>query len=290
VDKGTFFGCFLGAGLIVFAVILGGLDNLSLFLNIPAFLIVFGGAIAAVMVAFPLKTVLRLPLYLRKSFFHEEPRPHQIIDQIVALAQTARRNGLLALEYHLDEIQDSFLTEGVRMVVDGLPAECVEKILKSEINTMNSRHKQGRSLIAHSGKFTPAFGMIGTLIGLVLMFAHLNPETIGTGMAVAILTTLYGAVFSYLLLLPVAGKLAVLNDSENQMREMMLTGILAIQNGEHPHVIRMKLQTYLSPEERPKEDYFNKYNSFEENNKNEEEIIPESMTQNQTETEERIAA
>jgi chemotaxis protein MotA len=110
-------------------------------------------------------------------------------------------------------------------------------------------------LIANYGKFTPAFGMIGTLVGLVLMFAHLNPETIGTGMAVAILTTLYGAVVSYLLFLPIAEKLAILNDSETQLHEMILTGILAIQAGEHPRVIRMKLQTCLITGERPEDDY-----------------------------------
>jgi chemotaxis protein MotA len=263
VDRGTFFGCILGVGLIVFAIILGGWDNLFLFWNIPAMLIVFGGAIASVMIAFPLKTVFKLPVYLRKSFIHEELHPQNMINQIVALAETARRNGLLALEYHLEEFNDSFLSEGVQMIVDGLPSESVEKILNAEINAMNIRHKLGRSLIANYGKFTPAFGMIGTLVGLVLMFAHLNPETIGTGMAVAILTTLYGAVVSYLLLLPIAEKLAILNDSEIQWREMILTGILAIQAGEHPRVIRMKLQTYLVPDERPKEDYSAK-NDFAE--------------------------
>ncbi|MDR3198856.1 MAG: motility protein A [Planctomycetaceae bacterium] len=280
MDKGTFFGCFLGMGLIVFAVVLGGADNLLLFLNLPAFLIVFGGAIASVMIAFPLKTVFRLPLYLRKSFVHEEPQPQHIINQIVALAETARRNGLLALEYQLDDIREPFLVEGIRMVVDGLPAENVEKILNSEINTMNLRHKHGRSLIANYGKFTPAFGMIGTLVGLVLMFARLNPETIGTGMAVAILTTLYGAVVSYLLLLPIAEKLAILNDSEVQLREMMLKGILAIQTGDHPRVVRMKLQTYLLPEERPKDNFFTQNNTVEED----EEKITEP------ETKEKLAA
>ncbi|MDR2756450.1 MAG: MotA/TolQ/ExbB proton channel family protein [Planctomycetaceae bacterium] len=278
MDKGTFLGCFLGMGLIVFAVVLSGLDNLLLFLNIPAFLIVFGGAIASVLIAFPFKTVLKLPLYLRKSFIHEEPHLQTAINQIVVLSEVARRKGLLALEYHLDEINDPFLAEGIQMVVDGLPAENVEKILNSEINAMNIRHKQGRSLIANYGKFTPAFGMIGTLIGLVLMFAHLNPETIGTGMAVAILTTLYGAAVSYLLLLPIAEKLAILNDSEVQIREMMLEGILAIQTGNHPRVIRMKLQTYLLPNERPKDVYFTQDDDSEINlnteENNEEKEIP----------------
>lgn len=271
MDRGTFFGCFLGAGLIVFAIVLGGWSNLFLFWNIPAMLIVFGGAVASVMIAFPLKTVWKLPVYLRKSFIHEEFQLPIIINQLVALAETARRNGLLALEYHLEEINHSFLAEGVQLIVDGLPSECVEKILRSEINAMNVRHQLGRSLIANYGKFTPAFGMIGTLVGLVLMFARLDPETIGTGMAVAILTTLYGAVVSYLLLLPIAEKLAILNDSEIQLHEMIFTGILAIQAGEHPRVLRMKLQTYLTPAERPHEDYFSQKDiSISENEVNTE--------------------
>jgi chemotaxis protein MotA len=271
VDKGTFFGCFLGAGLIVFAVILGGLDNLLLFLNIPAFLIVFGGSVASVMIAFPLKTVLKLPVFLRKSFIHEEQNPRQMIEQIITLAEIARRNGVLALEDHLEQIDEPFLADGVRMVVDSLSAENVEKILRAEINSMNLRHKRGYSLVAHYGKFTPAFGMIGTLIGLVLMFAHLNPDTIGSGMAVAILTTLYGAAAAYLLLLPIAGKLAVLNDSEIQLREMILKGILALQNGDHPRVIRMKLQTCLAPKERLQEDGFNQNRNTKIDGKDENE-------------------
>jgi chemotaxis protein MotA len=278
VDKGTFFGCFLGLGLIVFAVVWGGWDNLLLFCNIPAVFIVFGGAAASVLIAFPFKTVLKLPAFIRQSFVHKEHHPQQIIEQIIALAETARRNGLLLLEDHLETIEEPFLADGVRMVVDGLSAENVERILNSEINSMNLRHKHGRSLIAHYGKFTPAFGMIGTLVGLVLMFAHLDPNTIGTGMAVAILTTLYGAVVSYLLLLPIAEKLAILNDSEIQIHEMILKGVLALQNGEHPRVIRMKLQTYLLPEERLKEDYFiknNKPEDEEENEYQEQKTIPQ---------------
>jgi chemotaxis protein MotA len=288
VDKGTFLGCFLGAGLIVFSVILGGWDNLLLFFNIQAVLIVFGGAAASVLIAFPFRTVLKLPVFICRCFVHDEPQPQQMIEQIVALAETARRKGLLALEYHLDEITDLFLADGIRMVVDGLSAENVEKILNSEINAMNIRHKHGYSMIAHYGKFTPAFGMIGTLIGLVLMFAHLDPDTIGTGMAVAILTTLYGSAVAYLLLLPIAEKLAILNNSEIQLREMILKGVLAIQNGEHPRVIRMKLQTNLLPDERPKDDYFTKNENleininFDENQKEddeeEKEITPNQKT------------
>ncbi|MDR1962896.1 MAG: MotA/TolQ/ExbB proton channel family protein [Planctomycetaceae bacterium] len=277
MDKGTVFGFILGVGFIVFAIVLSGLDNVFLFWNISAVLIVFGGAISAVLIAFPLKTVLKSPTYLRKSFIHEENNPQAIIEQIVTLSETARRQGLLALENHLEEIENPFLAEGIQMVVDGLPTESVEKILNSEINAMNVRHKQGRSLIANYGRFTPAFGMIGTLVGLILMFAHLDPETIGTGMAVAILTTLYGAVVSYLLFLPIAEKLATLNDSELQMREMMLQGVIALQTGEHPRVIRLKLQTYLAPEERPKDIY----------------LAPNSMIEEETEemlTEEKIAA
>ncbi|MDR0336268.1 MAG: MotA/TolQ/ExbB proton channel family protein, partial [Planctomycetaceae bacterium] len=161
-DKGTFFGIFLGFGLIVFSVVLGGLDNLWLFCNIPAILIVFGGAAASILIAFPVGVVFRFFLFVRKSFVHEELQPQHIIEQIVTLTETARRNGLLALEDFSENIKEPFLADGIRMVVDGFSAENIEKILRSEINSMNQRHKQGYALIVHSGKFTPAFGMIGT--------------------------------------------------------------------------------------------------------------------------------
>jgi chemotaxis protein MotA len=257
MDRGTIFGCIFGAGFIVFAVAVGGIDNLLLFWNVPAMLIVFGGAFAAVMIAYPLKSVLKLATYISKGFFHKEDHPQKIIEQIVSLSEAARREGILALESRLYEIDDPFLVNGIQMVVDGLPPVTIEKILSSELDSMNIRHNRGRTVISSLGKFTPAFGMIGTLIGLVLMFAHFNPETIGAGMAVAILTTLYGSVVSYLFLLPIAEKLATLNDSELQLREMMLKGITAIQAGEHPRVIRLKLLTCIPPNERPQnETYF----------------------------------
>jgi chemotaxis protein MotA len=126
--------------------------------------------------------------------------------------------------------------------------------MNCEIDAVNSRHNYGRSIVANYGKYAPAFGMIGTLIGLVLMLADLDPDTIGSGMAVALLTTLYGAIASNLFLLPMADKLGFINDFEMQVMEITLKGVISIQAGENPRIIKQKLLTYISPSERPTEE------------------------------------
>jgi chemotaxis protein MotA len=253
MDKGTIIGSITGLGCLLFAVMLSGPRELMLFWSVPSLLIIFGGVFAAAMIAFPLGTVLKSATYIRQCFVREEQDPRRLIEQITSFAETARRSGLLALEHRLGEIADPFFADGLQLAVDGTTPENVEKILRAEIESMSRRHRRGRALILHYGKLAPALGMIGTLVGLVLMFAHLEPDNIGPGMAVAILTTLYGAVAAYLFLLPVAEKLGEINELEIEKRELILKGILSIQNGEHPRMIQMKLQTFLPPDERTPE-------------------------------------
>ncbi len=254
MDIATIIGMVLGSALIVGAIALGGFDKLIIFWDTPSVLIVIGGAIASVLVAYPLRAVLQSIKYGMISISHKEYSAQLAIEQIVSLAETARREGLLALENRMEEITDPFLAGGVRMAVDGMSPEVVEAIMNTEIDAVNARHNYGRSVIANFGKYAPAFGMIGTLIGLVLMLADLNPETIGSGMAVALLTTLYGAIASNLFLLPMADKLGFVNDFELQVMEITLKGVVAIQAGENPRVIRQKLLTYIPPADRPMEE------------------------------------
>jgi chemotaxis protein MotA len=241
----------LGSFFIFLAIALGGLAKLFIFWDAPSVLIVGGGAIASVMVAYPLRAVLLSHKFLWMPIKHREFTPLTAITQIVSLAETARREGLLALENRMEEIDDPFLSNGIRMAVDGMSPEVVEAIMNCEIDAVNSRHNYGRSIVANYGKYAPAFGMIGTLIGLVLMLADLDPETIGAGMAVALLTTLYGAIVSNLFLLPMADKLGFVNDFEMQVMEITLKGVISIQAGENPRIIKQKLLTYISPSERP---------------------------------------
>ncbi len=254
MDIATIVGMALGSGLIVTSICLGGFEKLRYFGDLPSVLIVIGGAIASVLVAYPLRAVLQSIKYGMIAIFHKEYSAQATIEQIVSLAETARREGLLALENRMEEINDPFLASGVRMAVDGMSPEVVEAIMNTEIDAVNARHNYGRSVIANYGKYAPAFGMIGTLVGLVLMLAKLDPATIGSGMAVALLTTLYGAIASNLFLLPMADKLGFVNDFELQVMEITLKGVVAIQAGENPRVIRQKLMTYIPPSDRPSEE------------------------------------
>ena len=254
MDLGTIIGCVLGSGLIVLSIALGGIDKLFIFYDTASVLIVFGGALASVMVAYPMKTVLKTLAVTKMTFVNKEHSPIDTIMQIVSLAETARRDGLLALENRMEEITDPFLAGGIRMAVDGMSPEVVESIMNTEIDAINGRHNSGKGLIANYGKYCPAFGMIGTLIGLVMMLADLDPATIGKGMAVALLTTLYGAVASNLFLLPMADKLGFINDDELLVMDITLKGVIAIQAGENPRVIKQKLLTYVTPNERPEDD------------------------------------
>ncbi len=247
MDIATVVGMVLGSALIVTSICLGGFQNLRYFWDTPSVLIVFGGAVASVMVAYPMKAVLGSIKYNLMAIFHKEFDPYTTIMQIVSLAETARREGLLALENRMDEIDDPFLADGIRMAVDGMPPEVVESIMNTEIDAVNARHNFARSVVANFGKYAPAFGMIGTL-------ADLDPEKVGSGMAVALLTTLYGAILSNLFFLPMADKLGFVNDFELQVMEITLKGVIAIQAGENPRVIKQKLMTYIPPASRPPEE------------------------------------
>jgi chemotaxis protein MotA len=254
MDIGTLIGCILGGLLILCVIMFGGQDGFVPFVNITSLLIVFGGTAIVLLISFPFKSICKSVVSAKKCFAKPSGDSMKIIGQLVDFAKSARREGLLAQEERLDEVQDKFLTEGLRLVVDGLPPETVENILNNEIEAMQYRHTQGRNVIVHCAKCAPAFGMIGTLIGLVLMLTNLNAETVGTGMAVAVLTTLYGLVASNMIFMPIAEKLRQLHEAEVRIKTLIVRGILAIQSGEHPRIMQMKLQTFLPPSERPDED------------------------------------
>ena len=245
-------GLILGWGLIIMAIALGGFDKVGLFIDYPSVCIVLGGTIASLLVAFPLVSILGMYKQILITFTAKEREPLKVIEQIVSLSESARREGLLSLENHLEEIDDNpLLATGIRMAVDGMSPEVVENIMNTEIDAVNGRHLYGKSIIAKLGQYAPAFGMIGTLIGLVLMLADLNPDTIGAGMAVALLTTLYGAILANLVFLPWSDKLGFINNDEIMCMEITVKGVVAIQSGENPRIIKQKLMMYLPPNKRP---------------------------------------
>ena len=262
MDVGTIVGCILGSLLIFSAVLFGGQEGFAPFWSAPALLIVFGCTAAALFIAFPFRPILKSLASVKKCFASPKNNLKEIVDQIIFFAESTRREGLLAQERRLDEVHDPFLAEGLNLIVDGLPPGTVENILNSEIEAIQHRHQQERNIILHCGKSAPAFGMVGTLIGLVLMLTQLDVGTVGPGMAVAILTTLYGVLAAHLCFFPIAEKLKQLHEAEVRIKAMIVRGVLAIQSGEHPRIIELKLLTFLPPGERPNENKATVYNGY----------------------------
>ena len=244
----------MGAGLLILAIAIAPGSSFAAFLDYPSLAVVVGGALAACGIAFPLRTLLLTPKVAKKIFMPKSAELRPVITQLVECAEIARRDGVLALENKTQEIEDPFLLLGVQMAVDGADVELIEKILRSEMEAVAQRHKTGKSLMETMGRYAPAFGMIGTLMGLIIMLGNMdNPEAIGPGMAVALITTLYGAVVSNLFFLPFADKLAFYSKREMEVREVILRGILSIQEGDNPRVLEQKLKTYLPVADRAEE-------------------------------------
>jgi chemotaxis protein MotA len=213
---------------------------------------VVGGSIAAVLICFPLKNIFGLHGVLKKVFLNKPESIPTLIEQLVSLAETARRDGLLALESRVEEVDNNFIKLGIQMAVDGTRPEVIEDIMRTEIDAISGRHRDGKALMDQMGRFAPAFGMIGTLMGLIMMLSNMSdPSSIGAGMAVALITTLYGAIVANVMFLPFAEKLGFLHKQEMLSLEIIVRGIMAIQSGENPRVVEQKLNTFLPPKLRP---------------------------------------
>jgi len=247
-------GLIMGWGLIFMACTTRGISDILLFFDTASIFIVFGGSLAALLIAYPLAPILKVHKYVAITFTAKVRNPLTMIEQIVTLSEAARREGLLSLENHMEEIDSLFLATGIRMAVDGMSPEVVESIMNTEIEAVDARHRMAINVFSSLGKYAPAFGMMGTLVGLVLMLARLDPDTVGQGMAVAIITTFYGALASNLAFLPWAEKLGFINDEEMVEMEIVLKGVIAIQSGENPRIIKQKLLMYLPPAQRPVEE------------------------------------
>ena len=251
MDLATAAGLFLGAALLLISVLIAPGSSLAAFVDVPSGLVVVGGAVAACGIAFPLGTLLKAPGVTMKLFFPKAPNMKATIAELVGFAEVARRDGILALENKMDEVKDPFVRMGIQMAVDGTDGELIEAVLRGEIEAVAARHKTGKGLMETLGRYAPAFGMIGTLMGLIIMLGNMDdPEAIGPGMAVALITTLYGAIVSNLFCLPFADKLGFYSKRELEVREAVVRGILSIQEGDNPRVLEQKLATMLPAAER----------------------------------------
>ena len=243
MDLATIIG-FVGAmGFVVMAMVLGG--DLGIFFNVPSVLIVFGGSIFVVLMQYPLSQFLGAGKVAAKAFAFKMQAPEVLIEKIVEMADAARKGGFLALEEA--EIENSFMQKGVDMLVDGHDVDVVRDTMGKDIQNTTERHDSGSTIFKSLGDVAPAMGMIGTLIGLVAMLSNMDdPKSIGPAMAVALLTTMYGAMLANLFCLPIAFKLQVRCGEEKLNQSLILDGILGIADGQNPRVIEGVLKGYLA--------------------------------------------
>ncbi len=249
MDIATILGLVLGLAFFVISVALGGgIEALKSFWDAPSVMITVGGAIASVMIIHPLDKFINGLKSVGVAFKNQTVDEAGAITKIIELSNTARKEGLLALEEATESIEDVFLKKGIMLVVDGTEPDLVRNILETEIIAIEARHNEVSTFWAKIGEMTPAWGMIGTLIGLVNMLGNLSdPNAIGPAMAIALLTTMYGSMVANLVAIPLSEKMKIRSGQEMVLKEIIVEGLLSIQAGENPRVIEEKLKSFLSP-------------------------------------------
>ena len=251
MDIATLIGLAVGVGLVCFAMFGGEGADPTAFVSIHGLIVVLGGAIAGTMISFPLSNIMGLPVIIKNCFTNKNENPQKLIQDLVSYAEVARRDGILSLENVLRSVKDEFMVKGIQMAIDGTDPEIIEDVLKSDVGSTANRHATGKAMLEAAAMYGPSFGMIATLIGLVMMLRSMNdPEKIGPSMAVALLGTLYGALLANLICGPMASKLAKKSHDELIMKEIIIRGVISIQSGDNPRVVEQKLKAYLEPKQR----------------------------------------
>ena len=244
MDIATVIGLVAGSGLLLWAIM--GKSDIGAFADASSVAIVIGGSMSAALVSFPIRNLMGVAKVVKNCFFAKTQDPNGLIADMVKYAELARRDGILALENVTAEIKDPFLISGIQMAVDGQDPDLIEAVMLNDLETIECRHADGKALFDNIGRFAPAFGMIGTLIGLVIMLQNMNdPSKIGPALAVALLTTMYGAVLANLVALPMADKLGLRSREEILLKMIVIKGVMAIQSGDNPRIVEQKLKTFL---------------------------------------------
>ncbi len=250
MDLATVVGFALGMGMIIWSILGTGV-SMSNFIDVGSFAMVLGGSFAAIMISNPLQRLMKLGGILKNVMNVNNFEIEKIITTLVRFSEKARRDGLLALEDDLEEVEDEFMKKGIQLVVDGTDPEIISTMLYSDLNQQQERHSAGIKIFEDWGSLAPAFGMIGTLAGLIGMLANLDdPDSIGSGMALALITTMYGSFFANLIFIPIKNKLGDRDAEETLVKEILIEGILSIQSGDNPRILESKLVSFLPPEKR----------------------------------------
>jgi len=249
MDLATIIGMIISFGLVSAAILSGG--NFMLFVDVPSMFIVFGGTMGATLTQYPLATFLKVGKIIQKSLISKPQSSSMVIDQFMDYANRARREGILALESVVNGLDNPYLKKGLQLTVDGLEPDAIQAIMETEIANTEARHEVGIEMAAAMALYAPAFGMIGTSVGLVQMLQNLDdPAAIGPAMAIALITTFYGAVLANIVCLPIVGKLKHRSREEIKIMEMQMEGVLGISRGENPRILIEKLTSFQPPKER----------------------------------------
>lgn len=247
MDLATLIGIIGAFIVVIYSMVLSG--GLMMFYDLPSVLMVLVGSVFVVLMKFSMAQFLGAMKVAGRAFSYKIAEPTELIAEVVSLADSARKGGLLTLEGK--EVSSDFLKKGIQLLVDGHDADVVRGVLKKDLNQTLERHDVGQKIWRAFGDVGPAMGMIGTLVGLVAMLANMSdPKSIGPAMAVALLTTFYGAILANMIAMPIADKLVLRKAEEARTKSMMIDGLLGIQAGQNPRVIEEMLRTYLAPKQR----------------------------------------
>ncbi|MCL1835912.1 MAG: MotA/TolQ/ExbB proton channel family protein [Treponema sp.] len=247
MDIGSYIGVFGAFGMVVFSVLVGG-GNLMSIIDLPSFLMVVLGSYFALMTASSLPDALGIWNIFGRTFKLQSYNEQGIIQKMMAFSEKARREGLLALEDELEDLDDEFMKKGLRLMVDGTDASVIRDLMELELSQMQARHGERIATVGGWAALAPGLGMIGTVVGLIGMLQNLEDKArIGPNMALALITTLYGSMVSNLLLIPFGEKLKKHDAKESTTKEMVIEGVLSIQAGENTRILALKLMAYLTP-------------------------------------------
>jgi len=251
MDLATIVGLAVGLVCLGLGIVSRGVspDAVAAFAHLPSALIVVGGTLAALFLAVPLGSVLNAWRVAVKALFYRRPSSRALVAELVRYAEVARREGILALEPAAESARDPFLARALGLAVDGTDPKEIEEILAAELDALAERHAAGRRTFEVLAKYAPAWGLIGTLVGLILMLGSLrdDPSAIGPGMSLALVTTFYGAVLANFLFGPIAEKLQERSEQEMAHKRIILLGIVSVQSGDNPRIVRQKLRSQLPP-------------------------------------------